>query len=56
LKAIELALLDIPTGLKPISEDRRTNTLPRHLHLAGRAAAEHVAQDLTKNVSPGVCG
>ena len=56
LETVELALLDIPTGLKPISEDRRTDTLPRHLHLATRAAAEHVAQDLTKNVSPWCCG
>jgi hypothetical protein len=31
LKAVKLALLDIPTGAKPISEDHRSRTLSRHL-------------------------
>ena len=31
LKAVKLALLDIPTGVKPISEDHRSRTLSRHL-------------------------
>ena len=54
LQAVEVALLDIPTGLEPISEDGRTRTihqrLPRHLHLAA-CTAKYVAQDLAKNVS-----
>ena len=54
LKAVELALLDITTGFKSISEDGRTRAfhqrLPRHRHLAA-CAAQYVAQDLPKNVS-----
>jgi hypothetical protein len=43
-----LALLDVTTGFKSISEDGRTRTV--HLHLA-TCAAQYVAQDLPKNVS-----
>ena len=58
LKAVELALLDVTTGFKSISEDGRTRTvhqrLPRHLHLATRAA-QYVAQDLPRMSPPGAC-
>jgi hypothetical protein len=58
LEAVKLALLDIPAGLKPVSEDRSTHIIhqacwlpmPWHLHLATRAAAKQIAQDLAKNV------
>jgi hypothetical protein len=40
LKAIDLVLFNTPTGLQPIAEDRRTNTLPRQLP---SAASEHFA-------------
>ena len=56
LQAVEVALLDIPTCLEPISEDGRARTihqrLPRHLHLAA-CTSKHVAQDLAKNVPSG---
>jgi hypothetical protein len=56
LQAVEVALLDIPTCLEPISEDGRARTihqrLPRHLHLAA-CTAKYVAQDLAKNVPSG---